>query len=134
MEMEQLRANALSVQVASEPTPQAAKYSQHREEHGQFGPMSEVNALPPNQVVVSAHDHDSSFNNRVAGTLTEQQRSAYSQQFKKGAPGLSNNPVGPPSHNENPMAKDWHRLNPNDRLTGQSSSYPDHLARPSAGS
>lgn len=47
------------------------------------------------------------------------------------------NPLSPPSNNENPLAKDWNRLAPgmdidNQVVGGGNGQYPDHLGGPSS--
>lgn len=77
-----------------------------------------------------------SFNNRVADSLTDQQRTAYHSQFGAAQGNDMNDfnkgPLSPPSNNENPLAQDWNRLDPDNRLGSSNKGYPEHLAKPQA--
>ena len=46
--------------------------------------------------------------------MTDNQRHAYDQfqRSNRGADGFNNNPLSPPSSHENPLARDWNKLNP----------------------
>ena len=67
-------------------------------------------------------DADRSINNRVTDPMTDHQyRSSYNNLARSGmAQIFDNNPLSRPSR-ENPLAKDWNRLNPG---AGPSDQFP----------
>ena len=76
---------------------------------------------------------DSSINNRVTDPMTNPQRSSYNSLVNSGAAQIFNNPLSPPSL-ENPLAKDWNRLNPAEQPEhdlNPHQNFPEHL-RPTA--
>ena len=112
MEMDQIRQSALSLADASDGA--MVMRSSNQTDHGKFGPMSDeprvTHAQQLHHLPMDANP-DSSFNNRVAETLTDHQRSIYSQKAKGGpATGFNNGPLSPPS--QNPLAENWNRLDP----------------------